>query len=156
MSARATPLPRPVELGVDWLLRLGLGALFIVAAVGKLRDPATFAIDIANYRFLTSLAPYLAVSLPGVELLLGVALIASPRRWRQAAALGMMLLLLMFTVAVSQVVARGINIECGCFSGEASGPVTALTIVRDLALFLAALAEFWIARALPPSAVSAP
>jgi hypothetical protein len=55
----------------------------------------------------------------------------------------MMLLLAVFTVAVTQVVLRGINIECGCFGGS-SGTVTWLTVVRDVALFGAALLSFYL------------
>jgi putative oxidoreductase len=152
MSAR-----KPIELGIDWLLRLGLGALFIVAAVGKLADPGKFAVEIADYRFLPLLAPYLAVMLPGVELVLGVAIVAGPRSWRKGAALGMMLLLAVFTVAVTQVVLRGINVDCGCFGGK-SGSVTSLTIVRDVALFAAALFSCYVAGPVDPApaTVSAP
>jgi putative oxidoreductase len=63
--------------------------------------------------------------------------------------------LAVFTVAVTQVVVRGINVECGCFGG-AAGPVTALTIARDVGLFAAALFYYFVAdpaaRAQPVSA----
>jgi uncharacterized membrane protein YphA (DoxX/SURF4 family) len=148
---------RTIEVGLDWLLRLGLGALFIIAALAKLADPGKFAVEIADYRFLPLLAPYLAVMLPGVELVLGVALIVGRRSWRQAAALGMLLLLAVFTVAVTQVVLRGINVDCGCFGGT-SGTVTWLTVGRDVILFGAALLSFSLsgpAEATTPT-VSAP
>jgi uncharacterized membrane protein YphA (DoxX/SURF4 family) len=149
-------MPRKsIELGVDWLLRLGLGVLFIIAAVGKLRDPGTFAVEIANYRFLPGLAPYLAVTLPAVELVVGVALIVAPRAWRKAAALGMVLLLAMFTVAVAQVVARGINVDCGCFGGT-SGAVTGMTVARDVGLLLAAVFEYFVCGPVDAPLVSAP
>jgi uncharacterized membrane protein YphA (DoxX/SURF4 family) len=134
---------RTLEVGLDWLLRLGLGLLFIVAGVAKLGDPGKFAVEIADYQFLPLLAPYLAVMLPGVELVLGVALIAGPRGWRKASALGMVLLLAMFMVAVAQVVVRGINVDCGCFGGN-SGAVTGLTLVRDIGLFAAAVLSFYL------------
>jgi hypothetical protein len=48
-------------------------------------------------------------------------------------------LLVMFMVAIVHVVRAGINVDCGCFGGN-SGPVTASTALRDLALLaLAAL-----------------
>lgn len=119
------------------LLRIGLGALFVVAGVLKLRDPAAFATEIANYRLLPSLAPYLATTLPAVEVVVGAALIVAPLAWRRAAALATMGLLVMFTIAVVYVVRSGINVDCGCFGGS-SGPVTAWTIARDLGLLGAA------------------
>ncbi|HWE31672.1 MAG TPA: MauE/DoxX family redox-associated membrane protein, partial [Polyangia bacterium] len=59
--------------------------------------------------------------------------------WRRAASLAAMGLLVMFTVAIIHVVRAGINVDCGCFGGN-TGPVTAWTGARDLALLaLAAL-----------------
>ena len=120
------------------VIRIALGALFAWAGVVKLGDANGFAVEITNYRLLPALAPYLAVMLPGVELATGVALMIGPRRFVRAAALVATLLLLAFTVAVTQVVVRGINIQCGCFGGDA-GPVTWLTVLRDALLLGAAL-----------------
>jgi putative oxidoreductase len=128
-----------LRLAIGWILRLGLGALFVLAGVLKLAQPAAFAIEIVNYRLLPGLAPYLAATLPAIEVVLGVALVAAPVAWQRAAALSMAGLLALFTVAVGQVVARGINVDCGCFGGN-SGPVTGWTIARDLALLAAAVA----------------
>ena len=118
-----------------WILRLGLGGLFLFAGVAKLGDPTQFAIEIGNYRLLEPIAPWLAVILPFIEIVLGVVLIAGPRPWRRASALALMGLLAVFTVAVVTVVARGINVDCGCFGGQ-SGPVTWTTVIRDVTLLL--------------------
>lgn len=134
---------RPWELALDGLLRLGLGALFIVAGAAKLRDPAGFAVAIANYRFLSELAPWLAVTLPTVEILVGAMLLVAPVRWRASAALAALALLTMFTVAVAQARARGINVDCGCFGG-AAGAVTGWTVARDVVLMLAAATLYGI------------
>jgi putative oxidoreductase len=123
------------------LIRIGLGALFVFAGVAKLRDPTAFATEIANYRLVPSLAPYLATTLPTVELVVGVALVVGPLLWRRAAAVAAMALLAMFTVAVVHVVRSGINVECGCFGGS-SGPVSGWTVARDLALLAAAAFVF--------------
>lgn len=127
-------------------LRIVLGGLLVVAGALKLPDPTAFANEITNYRFLPSLAPWLAATLPLVEIALGAALVAAPIGWRRAAALASLGLLAVFTVAVGQVVARGINVDCGCFGGN-SGPVTALTVGRDLALMAMAAAILWLERA---------
>ena len=122
------------------LLRVALGGLFVWAGYTKLGDPSRFATDIANYRLFPSLAPIMAVTFPPVEIVLGLALVVAPRLWRRAAALAVTVLMVMFTVAVAQAVARGINVDCGCFGGSASGPVTVWTVARDVALTLAAAA----------------
>jgi len=120
--------------------RLVVGGLFVVAGALKLGDPTAFATEIANYHFMPELAPWLAVTLPATEIVVGATLVAAPWRWRRAASLAAMGLLVMFTVAIVHVVRAGINVDCGCFGGN-SGPVTAWTAVRDLVLLaLAALA----------------
>ena len=116
-----------------WGLRLGLGGLFVVAGALKLGDPAVFAQEIANYRLLPELAPYLAIVLPPMEIVAGLALAAGPRLWAQAGALALAALSLLFTAALAAATARGLDISCACF-GTGSGAVGWLTVARTLAL----------------------
>jgi putative oxidoreductase len=118
-----------------WAFKLGLGALLLYAGIMKLLDPAGFAEEISNYRFLPELAPFLAVMLPPVEVLLGCVLVVAGTKnpWLSAAALGTTLLMAVFTVAVTQAVLRGIDTSCGCF-GSDSGPITWLTVIRVIGL----------------------
>lgn len=127
-----------------WLvrgLRLGLGALFVISGALKLQDPTLFATEIANYRLLYGLAPFLAATLPATEILVGLGVAVFPPAWRRPAVAALLLLLLVFTGAVAQAVLRGIDIDCGCFGGQ-SGPVTYWTIARNLALLLATALVF--------------
>jgi uncharacterized membrane protein YphA (DoxX/SURF4 family) len=121
------------------VLRLGLGGLFVVAGALKLRAPVAFATEIANYQLLPALAPYVAAVLPVGELVIGSALVVAPRAWRRAAALGALGLLATFTVAVGSAFFRRINIDCGCF-GTGGGPITGLTLARNVVLMAAATA----------------
>ncbi|MDC3962483.1 MauE/DoxX family redox-associated membrane protein [Polyangium jinanense] len=131
-----------------WLLRLGLGGMFLAAGALKFYDPTSFALEIHNYQLLPDLAPLLAATLPTVEIVLGLALLAAPRPWMRASAFASTLVLGVFTVAVASVVARGVNITCGCF-GEGSGPVTMLTVLRDVVLVAAGVLLFWLAKEPP-------
>jgi putative oxidoreductase len=119
------------------LLRLALGTLFVIAGLVKLRDPGAFASEVANYRLLPAIAPLIAVTLPTLEICSGAVLVLGPPRWRSAAALLIALMMGIFTIAVAQVLVRGINVTCGCF-GNASGPVTGWTLARDLGLLAGA------------------
>src|SRR4029079_17019695 len=96
-----------------------------------------FATEIANYQLTPAAAPYLAVALPTVELVLAAAIVVAPRAWRRAAALGALALFGTFTVAVASAYFRRINIDCGCF-GTGGGPISALTLLRNLTLIAAA------------------
>jgi hypothetical protein len=128
--------------------------MFIAAGALKFRDPTSFALEIHNYQLFPDLAPWLAATLPSVELVLGLALIAAPRPWLRAGALASTLILLVFTVAVGAAVARGVNITCGCF-GEGSGPVTMWTVLRDVAFVAAGVLLFRLAEEPPARARAA-
>jgi hypothetical protein len=119
------------------LARLVVGGLLLVAGGLKLRAPVAFATEIANYQLFPAVAPYLGAILPVVELTIGLALVIAPRAWRRGAALGALGLFVMFTVAVASAYFRRINIDCGCF-GTGGGPISALTLARNVGLMTAA------------------
>jgi putative oxidoreductase len=111
--------------------RILLGALFVWASATKVPDMAAFAESVANYRLLPpALVPGVAAAVVGVELVAGLALVFNV--WARAAALTLGLLLAAFTAGVASVVARGIDVACGCFGGTA--PATWWTVLRDVAL----------------------
>ena len=126
-----------------WLLRLGLAGLFAYAAVGKLRDPSAFAREIANYQLLPDLASHVAVALPGAELVAAIAILVPDARIRRAGALALAVLLVVLLIAVTSVVVRGVNVDCGCFGGGGYDPDAASQypweIARDAALLGASL-----------------
>jgi hypothetical protein len=135
-------------------LRVGLGGLFAVAAALKLRDPAGFAQEIANYQLVPAWAPYLAVALPAVELTAGLAVAAAPISWRRAGTVVLALLLVLFTIAVGAALARGVDVSCGCF-GTGSGQVSGWIVARNLALLAVAGALLARDRSAPVVAPSA-
>ena len=118
-------------------LRVVLGALLALAGALKLGDPAAFASEIANFRLLPALAPYLAAVLPTTEIVLAAALVAAPARWRRGAELATVLMFVVFGVAVGSAYFRHIDITCGCFGGGGD-PITALTLARNVSLVIAA------------------
>ena len=118
--------------------RLVVAAVFVVAGALKLRDPLGFANDVANYQLMPALAPLLAATLPALEIVVGLALLALGAPWRRAAALCAAAMMAMFAVAAGSAYARGLDVACGCF-GSTGGAVGWTTVVRDLALLGAAL-----------------
>ena len=118
------------------LLRVGLGALFLYAGILKIANPAAFAGSVANYQVLPYAGNYLvAAILPWIEVICG-ALLVTGWRTRSAAAL-VALMNAVFIVLLLSTVARGLDIDCGCFrqGGEKTTAWTA--IFRDV-MFLAA------------------
>jgi uncharacterized membrane protein YphA (DoxX/SURF4 family) len=126
--------------------RLVTGGVLLVAGALKLRAPGAFATEIANYQLFTAAAPYLAVMLPVVEVVVAAAVLVAPRPWRRAGAAAALALFATFTVAVATAYFRRINVDCGCF-GTGGGPITALTLVRDVALMGATVVTLAVDRA---------
>ena len=125
-----------LALPVRWYL----AAVFLMACWHKILEPGSFALDIATYQILPlSLVNPMAIALPWVELASGVMLVVG-FRGRAAASLvaGMML---MFTVAISIAVAKGLDMSCGCFAsqGALEDPISWRTILRDLGWLALAL-----------------
>jgi uncharacterized membrane protein YphA (DoxX/SURF4 family) len=113
----------PPWLTHPWLtvrVQIGLGAIFVVAAIPKIADPPSFAHMIYNYRLVPGFAVNaLALVMPWVEILTGLALILGV--WpREAAALAG-LLLLVFIAAIGLNLARGHAVDCGCFDIHSAG-----------------------------------
>jgi uncharacterized membrane protein YphA (DoxX/SURF4 family) len=96
------------------VFRVVLGGLFIYAGVVKVVDPLGFAQDIRNYRLVgQSLAFVAAVVLPWLEILAGAFLIAGI--WKRGATLVITGLLVFFIVLTLVTMARGLDVDCGCF-----------------------------------------
>jgi uncharacterized membrane protein YphA (DoxX/SURF4 family) len=101
-------------------LRLVLGAFFVYASLDKIWSPAAFAKIVYQWQVVGPVPSNLvAVTLPWVELVAGLLLIAGA--WRREAALVVALMLVVFIVSAGSVMARGIDVEnCGCVSVASS------------------------------------
>jgi len=130
---------------LHWLCALVLGGAFVYASYDKILNPGDFARIVYHYqiigpsRLFPPLLPnLLAVTLPWVELLAGVLLILG--LWRREAAGLSGLLLVVFILAVSSALLRGINLEnCGCFSVSGDGRAAGIgLIIGDLGLLVLA------------------
>ena len=97
-----------------------------------------------NYRILPRyLVNPLAIVLPWLELLAGLALLSG--LFRKGAALLVGAMLVVFILALSTDLARGIAVDCGCFSTATRAKTTQelfagmrLDLLRDVALLLLA------------------
>lgn len=118
--------------------RLFLGGLFLYAGVVKASDVTVFARDVANYQLLPYAWNYLvAATFPYVEAVAGLLLVLNFRV--RPAALLLALLTLLFMVALASVVARGMDIDCGCFNPGQGHTSAALALLRDVGILVLAL-----------------
>lgn len=120
------------------LFRLVLGGLFVYAGVVKVLDPLDFAQNIRNYRLVgQSLSFIAAVVLPWLEILAGIALAAGV--WKRASALIISGLLIFFILLTLVTIARGLDVDCGCF-GAISRKSGLGVILEDLGMLFMGLA----------------
>ena len=131
--------------GRDWpalIARLLAGAMLFYAGFMKLNTSAEFAETLANFRMFSAVPnQFLAVVLPWCEVITGALLVAGV--WPRAAGMVAGVLFLMFGIAAASAVARGLDIECGCFGTASAKRVGVLTLGVDLAgLIAAALVVF--------------
>jgi len=112
--------------------RIFLGFMFIYASLDKIANPEEFAKQIGYYKALPfGLENLLAIILPWAELIMGICLIAG--LLVDGAALVSIIMMLVFILAISQAMLRGIDITCGCFKVSADSEKLGLdTIIRDI------------------------
>jgi uncharacterized membrane protein YphA (DoxX/SURF4 family) len=121
---------------------LALAAVFIYAGVDKLRDPLQFADNIAGFAILpVTLINLLALSLPLFEIAAGLALLWTTSR--RVGALAISILSVVFFIALSSALLRGLTLDCGCFGvGAPSRQRMWLELGLDVLLFAGALSVY--------------
>ena len=99
---------------IAFLCRVILGIVLIYASIDKIIHPAEFAKAIGNYNVLPfGLENLLGIVLPVLELLVGTCLVLGIMIDGAAIIAGGMMVV--FIIALSQALFRGIDINCGCF-----------------------------------------
>lgn len=125
--------------------RLVLAGVFIYAGYVKATDPVAFAGQVANYQILPYAWNFLvAATLPTLELLCGLLLLLNKRV--RPAVLVLFILNLIFMVLLSHAVAKGLDIDCGCFNPDSESKTSPLMALwRDAGLLLL-LISTWLLR----------
>ncbi len=118
-------------------VRLLMGGLFLYAGVGKVITPMDFAASIYNYKLLPDvmIGP-VAVAIPWIETLAGVALLLGFSVKGGSLAISGLLTMFISIIIISAV--RGLDNDCGCFSGV-ERTVGLLAIFEDSAMLAGAL-----------------
>jgi peroxiredoxin len=131
--------------------RLLLACVFAVAGIAKLADLAGSRRAVANFGVPERFAGVAGAGLPLLELAVAVALLVSAAA--RFGALGALVLLVMFVVAITVAMIRGNEADCHCFGQLHSAPVGWRTLLRNVAL--AAVAAFVAVEGWHSSGVSA-
>ena len=119
-----------------WLyrgVRIALSVLFIYGGVVKLLDPHAFARTLSAYDLVPDpLLPVVAIGLPAVELLAGLALVFD-LKGSLATIAGLFVL---FLAVLGYGILQNLDVDCGCFGAEELSKREGLRLAfyRDLAL----------------------
>ena len=110
-----------------------IGLVFLAAGLAKVGDASSFALQIRHYRLVPfGLENLLAVTLPWIELLAALAILLRLHpRAGSAVGAGFMVL---YVVVVAVAVARGLDIECGCFGTADAGRVGVAKLLENAGL----------------------
>ena len=116
--------------------RLAFGIIFIYASLDKIASPDQFARVVYNYHLVPgSLINIFALILPMTELIAGICLILGI--WYTGARNYLVILMAVFLIAIAINMARGVNLECGCFSVSSKAKSFGYELIlRDLAMVL--------------------
>jgi uncharacterized membrane protein YphA (DoxX/SURF4 family) len=127
------------------IVRFALAAVFIYGGVIKLFNPRAFAATISTYDLVPeALLPVVAIGLPIIETIAGVALLFD-LLW------GLHLitaLLALFVVVLGYGVLGDMNVDCGCFGAEELNKQAGLRMAfyRDLILLGIVMPYLYISR----------
>ncbi|MFC2171949.1 MauE/DoxX family redox-associated membrane protein [Acidobacteriota bacterium] len=126
---------------VPFICRILLGGLFVYASITKILYPGGFSESIGNYQMMPhALTNMVAIVLPWVELVAGLMLLNGLKT--QSSNFVIFLLIGIFTIGIIQALARGLDINCGCFSEEGRR-VGVLSLVEEFVMFAMCLIIFF-------------
>jgi uncharacterized membrane protein YphA (DoxX/SURF4 family) len=126
------------------LIRVALSAVFGVAGVTKLLDLRGTREAVKNFGAPDRLVPALSIILPILELAVAAGLLVSGAT--SISAVGAMLLLGVFIVAIGVNLAQGRTHDCHCFGQLHSRPLGWPTLVRNIIFALGAGFVLWQTR----------
>ncbi len=117
------------------VVSVAVAAVFIYASISKIQEPDKFATQLRYYKLFPLWSLHLlALTIPWWELIAGFAVLIPALR--KGASIVLFLLSFAFFVSVSQALARGLSIECGCFGTE-SGKIGWAVLALDVSLLMA-------------------
>ncbi|MFH1701486.1 MAG: MauE/DoxX family redox-associated membrane protein [Candidatus Zixiibacteriota bacterium] len=121
---------------VTMVCRLLFGGIFIYASLDKITNPDQFARIVYNYHLLPgSLVNAAALILPLSEFIAGLFLILGI--FYKGSRNYLLILMIVFMIAISINIFRGVNLECGCFSVSSKAKSHGLyLILRDVAYLI--------------------
>jgi len=127
--------------GFSFVVRLGLGCLFIWSSLPKIRQPYDFLSSVYEYELVgPKLGMLVAMTLPWLELLVCVSLVVGI--FVGGALLASIAMAAMFTFVLASTLYRGLQISCGCFGASDTSIINYFTLIRACIILLLAIAAY--------------
>jgi putative oxidoreductase len=127
-------------------LRFGLGIVLLYGGVSKIRHPYDFLSAVYAYQILAPTTGLILASLlPWLEVITGGCLICGvmlPGASLISTALGVLL-----TIATASALARGLEINCGCFGPATSSTISPAIVSRSAGFLIASASLFLLLKA---------
>ncbi len=123
--------------------RIAIGLVFIAASIDKLAHPGQFVEVIMGYKIVPwTTAGVMGIWLPWMELLVGTIMLIGI--WVRAGALLFSGLTVVFLAALTSALARGIDINCGCFSvSELTQARSVSSLWQEMVLLVGCIWLWW-------------
>ncbi len=132
---------------ISTVARLGLAAVFLIAGATKIGDLAGSGRAVAAYRLMPyDVAKVIGAAQPFLEIAIGLLLLIGIAT-RLVAGIGAVLLVI-FIAGIISAWARGLRIDCGCFSaggdlGAGQLPTYGREVLRDVGFLVLAGILLW-------------
>jgi uncharacterized membrane protein YphA (DoxX/SURF4 family) len=114
------------------LVRVALGAMFLLSATPKVAAPARFLLLVRQFHlFPGATSTFVALAIPYIELIVGICLIAGI--FIEGTLLVCSVLFISFVAVAAITMARGLSVACACFSVADDGSkIGVATVVRGV------------------------
>lgn len=127
----------------EWFLRITFSIILIYAAWSKILNPFAFAENVSQYRIIgIELSLWTAVFIPYLEVVLAVCLLSGI--WLKSAVWTNASLMFIFLILILQAFARGLDIDCGCFTQDGEANINWLKLCENLLFFIGSLLLLWL------------
>lgn len=121
-----------------WILRIGFSFILIYAAWNKILNPFAFAENVSQYRVIgIDLSLWTAVFIPYLEIVLAICLLSGI--WLKSAVWANTFLMFLFLILIIQAFARGLDIDCGCFTQNGEANINGLKLSENIIFFTGSL-----------------
>jgi len=131
-----------MERWVLILFRTVVGLVFLWASYNKIFDPGSFAIAVSNYRLVPAWGVNLmAVVMPWLEFICALLLLSG--QWLRTSSFLLAGLLGIFIIVVTISMARGLDVDCGCFNADSGRKIGFKLLAQDVLYLVMAAVLFF-------------